>query len=83
MCETHDAVVRPQVRVILEEGPRNWSAYVPSIPGCIAAAKTRDAVQRKIESALTFHLEHLHEDALREETEDAARAAQRATMPRG
>ena len=26
--------------VIYERGKRNWSAYVPDLPGCIATAKT-------------------------------------------
>ena len=26
--------------VIYERGKRNWSAYVPDLPGCIATGKT-------------------------------------------
>lgn len=48
--------------VILEKGPRNWSAYVPDVPGCVAAAKTRDETERLIAEALAFHLEALRED---------------------
>jgi predicted RNase H-like HicB family nuclease len=69
-----EAIVRPKVRVILEQGETSWGAYVPSIPGCVAVAPTREAVQRKIESALTFHLGHLHQDALAEAEAEKATA---------
>jgi predicted RNase H-like HicB family nuclease len=45
--------------VILEQGATNWSAYVPDVPGCVAAAKTRDETERLIAEALAFHLEAL------------------------
>jgi predicted RNase H-like HicB family nuclease len=69
VCE---AIVHPEVRVILEEGPNNWSAYVPSIPGCISTGKTRADTERNIEEALSFHLKSIHEDALQEEAEAEA-----------
>ena len=43
--------------VIYEAGKRNWSAYVPDLPGCIATGKTRKAVERQIRGAIEFHLE--------------------------
>jgi predicted RNase H-like HicB family nuclease len=45
--------------VIYEPGPRNWSAYVPDLPGCIATAKTRKAIERQIREAIEFHIESL------------------------
>ena len=45
-------VIHPAVRVMLEESPRNWSAYVPAIPGCVATGRNRGDVQREIEAAL-------------------------------
>jgi predicted RNase H-like HicB family nuclease len=62
--------VRPRVKVVLEQGERHWSAYVPSIPGCIATARTKTGIRRKIASALSFHLEGLHELAVEEETDE-------------
>ena len=44
---------------VLEQGPRNWSAYVPDLPGCIAAATTREETERLIQEAIEFHLEGL------------------------
>lgn len=45
--------------VIYEWGKRNWSAYVPDLPGCIATEKTRRHVQRTIREAIQFHIEGL------------------------
>jgi predicted RNase H-like HicB family nuclease len=43
--------------VIYERGKRNWSAYVPDLPGCIATGKTRVEIERTIREAIEFHLE--------------------------
>ena len=32
--------------LILEQGPTSWGAYCPDLPGCIAAAKTRQEVEK-------------------------------------
>ena len=45
--------------VIYESGKRNWSAYVPDLPGCIATGKTRKQVQRMICEAIEFHVKGL------------------------
>ena len=50
--------------VILECGPKNWSAYVPDLPGCVAAARTRNETERLIREAVLLHLEALREDGL-------------------
>jgi predicted RNase H-like HicB family nuclease len=47
--------------VIIEEGPSSWGAYVPDLPGCIAAGDTRGEVLRLIQEAIEFHLEGLKE----------------------
>jgi len=46
--------------VIYEWGKRNWSAYVPDLPGCIATGKTRKAVEKLIREAIEFHIEGMH-----------------------
>lgn len=66
MCEAVEAVVRPQIRVVLEEGDHNWSAYAPAVPGCAATGRTRRAAERNIREALTFHFEGLDEQGRRE-----------------
>jgi predicted RNase H-like HicB family nuclease len=45
--------------VIYEYGERNWSAYVPDLPGCIATGKTRKQVEKQIREAIEFHIEGL------------------------
>ncbi len=48
-----------QYTVIYESGKRNWSAYVPDLPGCIATAKTRKQLERVIREAVAYHIEGL------------------------
>jgi len=47
--------------VVVEEGPNNWSAYVPDVWGCITTGKTREDVERNIVEALTGHFEVMRE----------------------
>ena len=42
---------------VLEQGPQNWSAYVPDLPGCVAAGKTREETEHLICEAIRFHIE--------------------------
>ena len=48
--------------VIVEEGSASWGAYVPDLPGCVAAGESRDEVLRLIREAIEFHLEGLKEE---------------------
>ena len=48
--------------VVIEQGPDSFGAYVPDLPGCIAAAQTRDEVLRLIREAIEFHLEGLKDE---------------------
>jgi predicted RNase H-like HicB family nuclease len=50
-----------QYTVIYEWGKRNWSAYVPDLPGCIATGKTRQKAEEQIREAIEFHIEGLIE----------------------
>jgi predicted RNase H-like HicB family nuclease len=50
--------------VVVESGPRNWSAYVPDLPICVATGRTRAAVKRRIREAIVFHMEGLQEEGL-------------------
>ncbi len=45
--------------VIDERGERNWSAYVPDPPGCIATGVTRRQVETQRRGAIEFHIEGL------------------------
>jgi len=48
-----------QYTVIFEPGERNWSAYVPDLPGCIGTADTRAKLEVVIRDAIEFHIEGL------------------------
>jgi predicted RNase H-like HicB family nuclease len=47
--------------VIVEKGAESWGAYVPDLPGCIAAGDTREEVLELIREAIEFHVEGLIE----------------------
>ena len=48
--------------VIVEEGETSFGAYVPDLPGCVAAAATREEVLKLIEEAIEFHIDGLRQD---------------------
>lgn len=43
--------------VIIESGPRNFSAYLPDLPGCVATGDTEEEVIENIRDAARFHIE--------------------------
>ena len=45
--------------VVVEEGPTSFGAHVPDLPGCVAAAETRDEALKLIREAIEFHIEGL------------------------
>lgn len=48
--------------VLYERGERNWSAYVPDLPGCVATGTTREETEQHIREAISFHIEGLKID---------------------
>ena len=48
--------------IVIEKGERNYSAYVPDLPGCIATGATPDEVKSEIRDAIELHLEGMRED---------------------
>jgi predicted RNase H-like HicB family nuclease len=50
--------------VIYKRAKRNWAAYAPDVPGCIAMGKTRAEVERNFREALAFHIEGLRQEGL-------------------
>lgn len=48
--------------VVIERGLLGFSAYVPDLPGCVAAGNTRDEVLRFIHGAIEVHIEGLKND---------------------
>jgi predicted RNase H-like HicB family nuclease len=39
----------------------NYSAYVPDLPGCVAAGATRAEVEREMRDAIALHIEGLRD----------------------
>ena len=50
--------------VVVEEGPSSFGAYVPDLPGCIAAAETKAEALALIREAIELHLEDLKSGGL-------------------
>ena len=50
--------------IVLERGPTSYGAYVPDLPGCVAAAETREETLDLIREAIRFHLEEMRQDGL-------------------
>ena len=48
--------------VVIEKGPSSFGAYVPDLPGCVAAAESKGEVLTLIKEAIEFHLKGLKED---------------------
>ena len=50
-----------QYTIVIEQTSRNFSAYVPDLPGCVATGATREEVVRQIRDAIEFHIEGMRE----------------------
>ena len=50
--------------VVIERGPNSYGAHVPDLPGCVAAASTRDEVYALIREAVQMYIEALEEEGL-------------------
>lgn len=55
-----------QYAIVIEKpaGSRNYSAYVPDLPGCVATGDTLDEIKRLMQEGIAFHLEGMREDGL-------------------
>lgn len=47
--------------VVVEKGRSGYGAYVPDLPGCIAAGETRREVLKLIRDAVKLHIQALRE----------------------
>ncbi len=50
--------------IVIEKAEKNYSAYSPDLPGCVATGKTRDEVARTMHEAIDLHVRGLLEDNL-------------------
>ena len=56
-----DGVTDMQYTIVIEKSPRNYAAYVPDLPGCVATGASREEAVREISQAIRFHIESLRE----------------------
>jgi predicted RNase H-like HicB family nuclease len=47
--------------IIIESGPKNFSAHAPDFPGCVAAADTEAETIALMKEALKLHIEDMRE----------------------
>ena len=47
--------------VVVEKSENGFGAYVPDLPGCVAAAESREEVVSLIQEAIEFHIEGLRQ----------------------
>ncbi len=45
--------------VVIEGSEGSYSAFVPDLPGCVAAGSSREEVERLITEAIPLHVESL------------------------
>ena len=50
--------------VIIEKVNKNYSAYSPDLPGCVATGATREEAEKNIYEAIEMHIQGLLEDNL-------------------
>lgn len=50
--------------VVVEKAGRNFSAYAPDLPGCVATGATREEAEKNMHDAIELHIEGLKEDGL-------------------
>ncbi len=50
--------------VIIEKANKNYSAYCPDLPGCVATGKTIEETVNRIKQAILFHIEGMKKEGL-------------------
>ena len=50
-----------QYTIVIERSPRNYAAYAPDLPGCIATGATTEKTVLEMRRAIAFHIESLRE----------------------
>jgi predicted RNase H-like HicB family nuclease len=50
--------------IVVERAERNYAAYVPDLPGCVATGATVEEAERLLREAIELHVAGLREDGL-------------------
>ncbi|MCI0518174.1 MAG: type II toxin-antitoxin system HicB family antitoxin [Woeseiaceae bacterium] len=48
--------------IVIEDAGSNFSAYVPDLPGCVAAGSSIEETETLIREAIEFHLDGMRAD---------------------
>jgi len=47
--------------IVIEDAGKNFSAYVPDLPGCVSTGRSIEEVTAQIQEAIALHIESLRE----------------------
>lgn len=50
--------------IVIEKAKRNYSAYSPDLPGCVATGNTKEETEDNMHKAIEMHIQGLLEDGL-------------------
>lgn len=50
--------------IVIEKAASNYAAYVPDLPGCVAAGKTVAETEQLLREAIDLHLQGLRADGI-------------------
>jgi predicted RNase H-like HicB family nuclease len=50
--------------IVVERAERNYAAYVPDLPGCVATGATVEEAEELLRAAIEVHVAGLREDGL-------------------
>ena len=50
--------------IVVERAERNYAAYVPDLPGCVATGETVEEAEKLLREAMSLHIAGLREDGL-------------------
>lgn len=56
--------------IVIENAGKNFSAYAPEVPGCVATGLTEREAEANMRTALELHLKGMEEDGLRAGSHD-------------
>ena len=48
--------------IVIERVEKNYSAYVPDLPGCVATGDTVGEVEKLLREAIALHIEGMRKD---------------------
>ena len=50
--------------IVIEKANGNYSAYSPDLPGCVATGKSVEETRKRMQDAVSFHIEGLKAEGL-------------------